>query len=93
MKTSTADSNDDQQVAPSATSDRPSETERTVSGVPQCKACLTTLMGRRSHARYCSDACRTGDRRSRRAHSIAEQVRTLERSLANLKAELGLTHE
>ena len=42
------------------------ETERGLSGEPQCEGCGKSLQGRRPQARFCTDACCVRTRREAR---------------------------
>jgi hypothetical protein len=89
MRTITNFTNDRAQAEPSGISDRSPETERTVYTGRLCAGCSTELTGRRRQARFCSDDCRTKQRRGERAGRIAALVEALEQTLATLKAEMG----
>jgi hypothetical protein len=80
-----------------AVSDAPSEslseTERTVSSDRLCEGCGTLLVGRRPHARFCSDTCRTLVGRQRRAAHLLDLLTTIEQAVAALRSELEGHHD
>jgi hypothetical protein len=69
-------------------SECPSETERTVSSDRLCEGCDTTLVGRRPQARFCSDACRTAERRPRLTTRLLDLLTAIEQAVAALRCEL-----
>lgn len=58
----------------------------------QCRRCGEPVQGRRRNG-YCSDACRMRDQRENRAAHLASLLRTIEKSVAALRAELEGDHE
>ena len=74
-------------------SESPSETERTVSSGRLCEGCDTPLVGRRPQARFCSDACRTAERRHRLTTRFLELLTAIEQAVAALRRELEGRHD
>jgi predicted nucleic acid-binding Zn ribbon protein len=79
----------DPKAHPSADSNLPPETERTLPNGRVCAGCGVTLTDRRPQARFCSARCRTEHNRRQRNSRLAQLVASFEATVTALKQELG----